>query len=128
MAPAAMEAPTGDTIADSGVTQIFVMEGTLVKNKRPTTCPFKVALADGQQVWTTHMCDIDIPGLPITLKGHIIPNLSIASLFGIRVLTKVGCTVTFDSTNTLLNITVQKFYMGKKLPTPTYKPSCLAME
>ena len=28
--------------------------------------------------------------------GHIIPDLSIASLFGIRVLTDVGCIVTFD--------------------------------
>jgi hypothetical protein len=31
------------------------------------------------------MCDIIIPGLPTTLVGHIVPELSIASLFGIRV-------------------------------------------
>ncbi len=28
--------------------------------------------------------------------GHIIPNLSIASLFGIRSLTDAGCKVSFD--------------------------------
>ena len=42
------------------------------------------------------MCDIIIPGLPTTLVGHIVPELSIASLFGIRVLTAAGCTVKFD--------------------------------
>jgi hypothetical protein len=43
---AAMEAPTIDAIANSGATQIFIMEGTPVKNKRQTTCPLKVTLAD----------------------------------------------------------------------------------
>jgi hypothetical protein len=42
------------------------------------------------------MCDIIIPGLPTILVGHIVPELSIASLFGIRILTAAGCTVTFD--------------------------------
>jgi hypothetical protein len=93
---AAMETPSKDAIANSGVAQIFVVEETLVKNKRRTTCPLKVMLANGQQVWTTHMCNINIPGLPITLTGCIIPNLTIASLFGIQVLTEVGCTVTFN--------------------------------
>jgi len=45
---------------------------------------------------STHMCDIIIPSLPTTLVGHIVPELSIASLFGIRVLTEAGCTVKFD--------------------------------
>jgi hypothetical protein len=96
MALAAMESQTRDAIAGSGATQIFVMEGTPMKNKRCTTCPLKVTLADGQQVWTTHMCYIDIPSLPYTLTGHITPNLSITSIFGICVLTAVCCTVTFD--------------------------------
>jgi len=85
-------------IADSGATQIFIiiMDGTPVKNKRPTNCPLKVALADGRKVMSTHICDVNIPGLPVVLTSHIIPELSVASLFGIRVLKDVGCTVTFD--------------------------------
>ena len=71
------------------------MEGTPVVNKRPTSVPLKVALADGRHVMSTHMCDIMIDGLPMVLTGHIIPDLSIASLFGIRVLTEAGCNVTF---------------------------------
>ncbi len=73
------------TIADSGATQIFVLEGTKVINKRCTTCPLKVTLlVDGQQVVSTHTWDIHIAGLPFVLTGHIIPDLSIASrVFGI---------------------------------------------
>ncbi len=55
---------TYDVIADSGATQIFVMDGTPVVNKRPTTRPLKVALADGRIVLSTHMCDIKIDRLP----------------------------------------------------------------
>ncbi len=112
----AVESPTRDTIADSGATQIFVTEGTPVKNKRCTTCPLKVTLADGQQVWTTNMCDIDIPGLPYTLIGHIIPNLSIACLFGIRVLTAVGCTVTFDNNKCIVTFNGKEILHGYKDP------------
>ena len=76
------------SIADSGATQIFVMDGTPVVNRRPTTRPLKVTLADGRLVTSTHMCDITIKGLPAILTGHIIPDLSIASFFGIRSLLK----------------------------------------
>jgi hypothetical protein len=78
---------TGNVIADSGATQIFVMEGIPVINKRVTTNPLTVSLVDDHQVLLTHMCDIHIKGLPFPLTGHIILDRSIASLFGIRVLT-----------------------------------------
>jgi hypothetical protein len=58
--------------------------------------PLKVVLANGRIVLSTHMCDIKIKGLPTVLTGHIIPDLLIASLFGICVLTNAGCIVTFD--------------------------------
>jgi hypothetical protein len=94
---AVMTIASTEAIADSGGTQIFVMDGIPVHNKQKTTCPLKVALADRRRVTSTHMCDIIIPGLPTTLVGHIVPELSIASLFGIRVLTAAGCTVKFDN-------------------------------
>jgi hypothetical protein len=73
---------TDDDIADSGATQIFIMDGTPVIIKRITTRPLKVSLADGRQVVSTHMCDIHIDGLPFVLTGHIIPDLSIAPFLG----------------------------------------------
>ena len=113
-ANAAMPTSAQVAIADSGAMQIFIMEGTPVTNKRLTDCPLKVALADGQKVMSTHICDVDIPGLPIVLTGDIIPKLSIASLFGIRVLMKVGCTVTFDIDKCVDNFNGNEILRGYK--------------
>jgi hypothetical protein len=95
-AGAAFPLKTRDAIADSGATQIFIMEGTPVINKGPMTNPLAVSLANGRQVTSTHMCNVHINGLPVVLTGHIILELLIASLFGIVVLTKAGCKVRFD--------------------------------
>jgi len=93
---AAMTIAWNEAILDSGATQIFIMDGTPADNKQKMVCLLKVALADGRRVMLTHMCDIIIPGIPTTLVGHIVPELSIAFLFGIRVLTEAGCMVKFD--------------------------------
>jgi hypothetical protein len=61
---------TGNAIADSGATQIFVMENTPVINKRVTANPLIVSLVDGHQVSSTYMCNIHIEGLPFPLIGH----------------------------------------------------------
>jgi hypothetical protein len=114
---AAMTIASTDAIADSGATQIFVMDGIPVHNKRKTMCPLKVALADGHQVMSTHMCDIIIPGLTTTLVGHIVPELSIASLFGIRVLTAAGCTVKFDIEKCVIKYNGKIILTGMKDPT-----------
>ena len=103
----AMTIATSEAIADTGATSIFVMEGADVKNKRPAIKPLTINLPDGRQIKSTHICDIDIPGLPTTLTGHIVPNLAIASLFGIRVLCKAGCKVVFDDDK------CDVFYQGK---------------
>ncbi len=92
------------------------MDGTPVVNKRATTHPLKVALADGRMVLSTHMCDINIDGLPTVLTGHIIPDLSIASLFGIRVLTEAGCMVTFDKNNCIVRYNGAIILRGVKDP------------
>ena len=78
---AALTIASNKVIADSGATQIFVMDGMPVHKKQKRMCLLKVALADRRRVMSTHMCDIIVPGLPTTLIGHIVPKLSIASLF-----------------------------------------------
>ena len=103
----AMTIATSEAIADTGATSIFNMEGADVKNKRPAIKPLKINLPDGRQIESTHICDIDIPGLLTTLTGHIVPNLAIASLLGIRVLCKAGCKVLFDDDK------CDVFYLGK---------------
>ena len=76
-------APT-HTVADTGVTSIFVMDGVDVVNRCMATKPLTVNLPDGRKVKLMHVCNITIPGLPGTLTGHIILALKTASLIGIR--------------------------------------------
>ncbi len=63
-------------------------------NNKPT----QHYLPDGMIVKSTHVCDLEIPGLPYVLEGSIAPNLTVASLVGIRILCKMGCTVVFTDT------------------------------
>jgi hypothetical protein len=120
---AAINIAPNEAIADSGATQIFVMEGTPVLNKGKTRCPLKVVLADGSRVLSMHMCDIVIPGLPTTLVGHIVPELSIASLFGIRVLTEAGCMVKFDNIKCVIKYNGKTILVGMKDPRRISGPS-----
>jgi hypothetical protein len=88
---------TNLAVTDMGATSIFVTDGVDVENKRLATKPLTVNLPDGRKIKSTHVCNIKIPGLPVILMGHIIPDLKIASLIGIRPLCKVGCKVIFDN-------------------------------
>ncbi len=113
---------TAATIADSGATQIFVMEGTNIINRCRTTRPLKVTLADGRQVVSTHMCNIYIDGLPFFLTGHIILDLSIPSIFRIGVLTEVGCDITFDKHKCTVQYNGKIILTGDKDPTTDLWP------
>ncbi len=106
-----------DAIAESGTTQIFILEGTPVINEWKMTQPLKVALANGRQG------NIYIDGFPTVLMGHIIPNLSIASLFGIRALTDAGCKVTFDRERCTVQYNSNIFLSGGKIWLQVYGPS-----
>jgi hypothetical protein len=57
------------------------------------------------------MCNIHINGLPVTLTGHIIPDLSFALLFGIRVLMEAGCKVKFDKHNVTVHYNNHVIFM-----------------
>jgi hypothetical protein len=73
------------------------------------------------------MCVIEIPGIPITLTGHIIPNLSIGSLFGIHILAKAGCMVTLNSDNCVLKFKGQEILQGYMTPAQICGPSPLVL-
>jgi hypothetical protein len=61
-------------VAITGVTTIFIMDGTPTKNKRPAMHPLLISLLDSRKVTSTHICDITIPGLPIKLTGPHCPG------------------------------------------------------
>ena len=104
-------------IMDSGATAIFIMEGTPVENKRVATKPLTINLPDGSKIKSTHCCDINIPGLPKTLTGHIVPSLSIVLLIRVRVLCNAGCTVIFCKDHCDLIYKNKKILQGLKDPT-----------
>jgi hypothetical protein len=83
------------TIITASATSVMVMRGTPMKNICPATNPLNINLPDRKVVKSTHVCDLKVPGLPYVLEGHIIPNLTVASLIGIRILCNVGCIVVF---------------------------------
>jgi hypothetical protein len=87
--------PITHAVADTGAALIMVMKNTPMKNMCPTTNPLNINLPDGTIVQSTNICDLEIPGLPNVLEGHIVPKLTVASLMGIRILCKLGCTVLF---------------------------------
>jgi hypothetical protein len=74
---------------------VMVMKGTPMKNICPAMKPLNINLPDGKVAKLMHVCDLELPGLSYLLKGHIIPDLTVASLIGIRILCKVGCIVVF---------------------------------
>jgi hypothetical protein len=80
-------------------------------------CPLKVLLADGRQVMSTHMCDIRINSLLVLLTGCIIPALFIVLLFGIRVLAKAGCKVTFPHDECVVHYNNKIILWGEKDPS-----------
>jgi hypothetical protein len=84
-----------------------VQDGVPVVNKQAAKNLLTVNLPDGHQVQSTHTCNVVVPGLLSLLVGHIIPNLAIASLFGIRPLSNTGCIVVFHIDR------VEVWYNGK---------------
>jgi len=93
------------------------MKDTPMKNIRPTTNPLNINLPDGTIVKSTHMCNLEIPGLPHVLEGHIVPELTVASLVGIQILCKLRCTVVFTDTACYV------FNQGKLISTGYKDPS-----
>jgi len=86
--------PITHAVADTGATSIMIMKKTPnMKNVRLATQPLTINLPDGTMVKSTHKCDLEIPGLSYVLEGHIVPDLTVASLVEIRILCKLGCTV-----------------------------------
>ena len=81
-------------ILDSGATSHFLVPEAPVTNVRPAMTPLRVTIPDGNQVSSTHTCELQIPGLPKRAReGHIIPGLCKHSLISVVQLCNAGCDV-----------------------------------
>ena len=63
--------PITHAVADTGATSEMIMKKTPnMKNVRLATNPLTINSPDGKMVKSTHICDLEIPGLPYVLEGH----------------------------------------------------------
>ena len=84
-------------ILDSGATSHFLLTTAPTTNKKAALNPLHVTMPDGDQVQSTHTCDLDIPQLPANARdGHIVPGLAAHSLLSIVKLCNAGCDVTLS--------------------------------
>ncbi len=95
-------------ISDSGATGHFLETGAPVTNKQIATAPIQITLPDGNKIWSSHTCNLDIPWLPHNMTAaHIVPGLSHASLIATRQFCDAGGKVIFDQQ------TCKVIYQGK---------------
>jgi hypothetical protein len=113
----AMTIATHMALADTRTMSIFIMEGADVANKQVAQTPLTIHLPNGNKVMSTHICDINIPGLPTVLMGHIVPSLGITSLMGICPICKAGCTVVFNNDKCDVMFNGKVILRGYKGPT-----------
>ncbi len=60
--------PITHAVADTGATSVMIMKKTPnMKNVHQATNPLTINLPDGTMVKSTHICDLEIPGLPYVL-------------------------------------------------------------
>ena len=88
-----------------------------MKNICPAKNPLNINLPDGKVVNLTHACSLKVSGLPYVLKGHIIPNITVASLIGIHILCKVGCIIVFTDAACYVMYNREIIFIGHKDPS-----------
>ena len=85
-------------ISDAGATGNVFLPGTPVKNIKPIEKPLCINLPDGEQIKSTHTCQIDIPWLPeASTSAHTVPGLAHTSLVYINMLCDDGCKVEYNT-------------------------------
>jgi hypothetical protein len=104
-------------VANTDAFFVFIMDDTPTNNKWPATHPIQISLPDRRKVTSINICDTTIPKSPITLTGHIVPEMIIASLLGVRILCKAGCVIVFDDKTCCICYRGKLILMGYKDPT-----------
>ncbi len=112
----AMQIASTHAVADTGATSVFVMAGTPAKSIHVATKPIQISLPDGKKIVSTHICDVDILGLPHKLIGHIVLDMKMTSLLGIHILCKAGSEVIFDDEKCQVSFKGNTILMGYKDP------------
>ena len=66
-------------------------------NLKRAKFPIAIKLPDGNIIYSTHTCNLDIPWIPHAVtEGHIVPGLAHSSLISTGKFCDAGCRVAFD--------------------------------
>ena len=110
--------PSRHAILDTGATGNFLMRDAPCINKQKEHDPITVNMPEGATATSSHICELDVPGLPRGARtGYIIPALAHASLIGVRTLCKSGCKVIFDDRECKVYFNNKIVLVGTKDPT-----------
>ena len=85
-------------VADSGAKVNFIIPGTKVSDMKISQKNLTINLPDGNQLESTHTCEINVPRLPKeAIKVHVVPGMSHTSLISMKISTDAGCKVVYDA-------------------------------
>lgn len=87
---------TTKAIADSSETTHFLLPNVHIANKRKADQPLNVTLLDGKVIQSTHVGNLNLPGLSdAATLAHVDPGLTHSSLLSIKQLCDNSCHVLF---------------------------------
>jgi hypothetical protein len=105
-------------IADAGATAHFAIPGAPVLNKQIAITPLIINLPDGEQLRSSHTCELDITWLPRAARmAHIVPGLQHTSLISIKVLCDAGCKVSYNDEKCKVYFKNKLVWHGGREPT-----------
>jgi hypothetical protein len=101
-------------IANTGSTAHFCTTDIPVHNKHLATTPIAIHNPNGNVMYSTHIAELDLPGLPLAARQvHIVPSLTSQSLISIGQFCDAGCTVVFTATTVTVAHTQQVILTGQ---------------
>ena len=105
-------------IADLGATAHFLLPHVNILNKRKATHPLNITLPDGDVIHSTHIGNLNLPGLnEAATEAHIVPGLAHSSLISIKQLCDNGCHVIFTKNDCKVYFKAELVLIGKRDPT-----------
>jgi Rieske Fe-S protein len=91
------------TILDSGATDHYFLSNTNLPNRKPTTEPVQVTVANNQTIYSTHTAELPLPGILWEARTvHLFPAMS-NNLIAVTPLTHAGCTIQFKDNQGIIS-------------------------
>jgi hypothetical protein len=88
-----------------------------IHNKRKATNPLNITLPDGNIIQSTHIGNLNLPGLnEEATRAHIVPGLAHSSLLSVKQLCDNGCHVLFTKNDCKVFRQAELVLVGKRHP------------